>query len=119
MAAAALFVETSGIVQYHLAGSDERYSRDRPTKILMNAVRSWAQERGDVRLHLGGGVGGADDSLMHFKAGFSDERHVFQTLRVVVDEGTSTGDSCWPAIPPRIRPTSRGSSRLIARPDAA
>jgi hypothetical protein len=23
---------------------------------------------------------------MHFKAGFSDERHVFHTLRVVVDE---------------------------------
>ena len=84
--AAVLFTETSGIVQYHLAGSDEQYASARPTKLLIHEVARWAKERGDRRLHLGGGVGGADDSLMHFKAGFSDERHVFHTLRVVVDE---------------------------------
>ena len=84
--AAVLFTETSGIVQYHLAGTDERYASARPTKVLIHAVTRWAKERGDRRLHLGGGVGGADDSLMHFKSGFSDERHVFHTLRVVVDE---------------------------------
>ena len=86
IAASALFVETSGIVQYHLAGYDELHIKDRPKKLMINAVRSWAQQRGDTRLHLGGGVGAAYDSLMHFKAGFSDERHLFQTLRVVVDE---------------------------------
>lgn len=84
--AAVLFVETSGIVQYHLAGSDEEHAWARPTKLLIRTVTGWAKDRGDLRLHLGGGVGGADDSLMHFKAGFSDERHVFHTLRVVVDE---------------------------------
>jgi lipid II:glycine glycyltransferase (peptidoglycan interpeptide bridge formation enzyme) len=87
VAAAVLFVETSGIVQYHLAGSDEEHAWARPTKLLIRAVTRWAKERGDVRLHLGGGLGGADDSLMHFKAGFSDERHAFRTLRVVVNEG--------------------------------
>jgi hypothetical protein len=87
IAAAVLFVETSGIVQYHLAGSDEQHAWARPTKLLISTVTRWAKERGDVRLHLGGGVGGADDSLMHFKAGFSDVRHTFRTLRVVVDEG--------------------------------
>jgi hypothetical protein len=86
VAAAVLFVETSGIVQYHLAGTDERYAGARPTKFLIHAVTRWAKDRGDLRLHLGGGVGAAYDSLMHFKAGFSDERHVFHTLRVVVDE---------------------------------
>jgi hypothetical protein len=86
VAAAALFVETSGIVQYHLAGTDEEHASARPTKLLIRAVTRWAKERGDLRLHLGGGVGGADDSLMHFKTGFSDARHVFRTLRVVVDE---------------------------------
>ena len=86
VAAAVLFVESSGIVQYHLAGTDEHHAWARPTKLLIRTVTSWAKERGDLRLHLGGGVGGADDSLMHFKAGFSDERHVFHTLRVVVDE---------------------------------
>jgi GNAT acetyltransferase-like protein len=86
IAAAVLFVETSGIVQYHLAGSDQEHAWTRPTKLLIRTVTRWAKERGDLRLHLGGGVGGADDSLMHFKAGFSDERHVFRTLRVVVDD---------------------------------
>ena len=61
----------------------------------------WAKERGDQRLHLGGGVGGADDSLMHFKAGFSDERHVFRTLRVVVDAAEYA--------PARGRPRPRAS----------
>lgn len=84
VAAAVLFVETAGIVQYHLSGSDERYAHARPTKLLIHTAAAWAKERGDLRLHLGGGVGGADDSLMHFKAGFSDDRHVFHTLRVVV-----------------------------------
>lgn len=86
IAAAVLFVETSGIVQYHLAGSDQEHAWTRPTKLLIWSVARWAKERGDVRLHLGGGVGGADDSLMHFKAGFSDDRHMFRTLRVVVDD---------------------------------
>jgi hypothetical protein len=86
VAAAVLFTETSGIVQYHLAGTDEEHAWARPTKLLIHTVSRWAKERGARRLHLGGGVGGADDSLMHFKAGFSDERHVFRTLRVVVDE---------------------------------
>ena len=86
VAAGVLFVETAGLVQYHLAGTDERYAHARPSKLLIHTVAGWAKERGDLRLHLGGGVGGADDSLMHFKAGFSDDRHVFRTLRVVVDE---------------------------------
>ena len=85
VAAAVLFTETSGIVQYHLAGSDDEHAWARPTKLLIHTVTRWAKDRGDRRLHLGGGVGGADDSLMHFKAGFSDDRHIFRTLRVVVD----------------------------------
>jgi hypothetical protein len=35
-------------------------------------------------LHLGGGRGGAEDSLFRFKAGFSDRRHAFATWRWVV-----------------------------------
>jgi len=86
IAAAGLFAETSGIVQYHLSGTDVRYTRDGPTKLLLHGVRVWAKDRGDTVFHLGGGVGAADDSLLHFKAGFSDKRLPFHTLRVVVDE---------------------------------
>jgi GNAT acetyltransferase-like protein len=86
IAAAGLFVETAGIVQYHLSGSDEAFTRERPIKLLLQFVRAWAKERGNLRMHLGGGVGGKQDSLFRFKAGFSHSRHPFRTLRVVLDE---------------------------------
>ncbi|HSD67135.1 MAG TPA: GNAT family N-acetyltransferase [Vicinamibacteria bacterium] len=86
IAAGGLFVETCGLVQYHLSGTDARFVREGPTKLMLHFVRAWARERGDRYLHLGGGVGGAEDSLFAFKAGFSPERHRFQTLRVVADE---------------------------------
>ena len=86
MAAAGLFVETNGLVEYHLSGSDERFARERPTKLMLHTARGWAKERGDTRLHLGGGVGGSEDSLFLFKAGFSQERHPFYTLRMIANE---------------------------------
>jgi hypothetical protein len=85
VAAAGLFAETDGTVQYHLSASDAAFAHERPTKLLVHFVRGWAQERGNTRLHLGGGVGGKPDSLFRFKAGFSDARHPFRTLRVVLD----------------------------------
>jgi hypothetical protein len=75
-----------GIVQYHLSGNDEQALKLSPMKTLINHARQWATQRGAEVLHLGGGVGGAQDSLMLFKAGFSDRRHLFKTWRVVLDE---------------------------------
>lgn len=85
VAAAGLFVETGGLVQYHLGGTHEAFARDEPSKLLFHFASAWASQRGDRHLHLGGGVGGADDSLFLFKAGFSDLRHPYRTLRVVLD----------------------------------
>lgn len=85
IAAAGLFVATNGIIQYHLSGSDERWAREGLTKIMIDHVRRWGSERGDEVLHLGGGVGGAEDALYHFKTGFSERRHEFRTLRAVLD----------------------------------
>ncbi|MGE2714588.1 GNAT family N-acetyltransferase [Mycolicibacterium litorale] len=83
---AGLFGESDGIVQYHLSGNDEQALKLSPMKTLINHARQWATRRGAEVLHLGGGVGGAQDSLMLFKAGFSDSRHPFKTWRVVLDE---------------------------------
>jgi hypothetical protein len=87
LASAALFVETGGIVQYHLAASDPRFSRESPTKLLLHRVRAWAKDRGNHILHLGGGLGTEDDSLLQFKAGFSPHRHRYHTVRIIVDPG--------------------------------
>lgn len=81
-----LFSECCGIVQYHLSGTADAYARRYPTKLMLDFVRRWAKDRGNKVLHLGGGVGAADDSLFQFKAGFSKLRGEFFTWRVVVDE---------------------------------
>jgi lipid II:glycine glycyltransferase (peptidoglycan interpeptide bridge formation enzyme) len=91
IAAAGLFVETCGIVQYHLSGTDPAYMKQRPTKLMLHHVRSWAKARGNTVMHLGGGVGGAQDSLFKFKAGFSHGRASFHTLRMVIDRPTYQG----------------------------
>ena len=85
LAAAGLFVETGTGLQYHLSGTDEAFVRSQPTKTMLDFVRSWGRSRGAKWLHLGGGVGGGQDSLFKFKAGFSKERSAFHTLRMVVD----------------------------------
>jgi hypothetical protein len=87
VAAAGMFVETGGLVQMHLTGHDQRFAADQPMKLVFHHVRTWCAERGDRVLHLGGGRGGAEDSLFHFKAGFSPLHQPFHTIRVVVREG--------------------------------
>jgi hypothetical protein len=86
VATAAIEVETCGIMQDHLAGTDERFLQFQPEKLMINFVRQWAKQRGNRWLHLGGGVGGNADSLLKFKQGFSPVRSPFHTLRVVVRE---------------------------------
>ena len=86
VAAAALIVETSGIVEYHLAANDALFMRDGAAKLMVHVVRAWAGERGDRFVHMGGGVGAADDPLLYFKVGFSPLRFRFHTLRIVADE---------------------------------
>jgi len=56
------------------------------TKLMLHFVRGWAKDRANQVLHLGGGVGASNDSLLLFKGGFSPLRHAFATLRVVIDE---------------------------------
>ena len=85
VAAAGLFVETGGIVQYHLGGTDGALVGLEPSKLMIHFACDWAKEHGNRLLHLGGGVGGATDSLLYYKAGFSPLRHPFRTLRIVID----------------------------------
>lgn len=85
IAAAGLFMEAGGIVQYHLSGTEEQFTRQSPTKLMLHAATSWARDRGNRVFHLGGGVGAEEDSLFRFKAGFSPLQKPFFTLRMVTD----------------------------------
>lgn len=86
VAAVGLFVETDGIVQHHLGGTSPAMGSFSPAKLLIAFAADWAMERGDRYLHLGGGVGGASNSLFLYKAGFSPVRHAYRTLRAVLDD---------------------------------
>jgi hypothetical protein len=88
VACGGLFVETGGILQYHLGGTRDAYLGGSPMKVLFDEVRRWGHGRGYQVLHLGGGVGAREDSLFEFKAGFPERRHTFRTLRMVTDEPT-------------------------------
>jgi hypothetical protein len=82
---ACLFAECCRIVQYHLGGTKTNFLKQAPSKLMFDYVRFWAKERGNTVLHLGGGVGNARDSLYHFKAGFSQVRNRFLTMRLITD----------------------------------
>jgi hypothetical protein len=81
--AGALLVECGPIVQYHLGGTRTAALALAPMKFLFDHAWRWAKARGCRVLHLGGGVGSAEDSLFYFKAGFSDRRHPYHTWQVV------------------------------------
>jgi CelD/BcsL family acetyltransferase involved in cellulose biosynthesis len=85
MAAAGIFIEHGKVVHYHLSATRNAYLDQRPNKLLCHEASLWARERGNHVLHLGGGVGGREDSLYHFKAGFSEARHPFHTWRACTD----------------------------------
>lgn len=96
LAAAGLFTATDGIVQYHLGGTAARYLSVAPSKLMMDYVWRWAKAHSYRVFHLGGGVGGAEDSLFEFKAQFSPARGEFYTYRVVVDEEKNTSlNQAW------------------------
>ena len=85
--AGGLFTICDGIVQYHLGATSDAFLKIAPTPWLVDTVRLWANERGARVFHLGGGVGSKQDSLLHFKSGFSPRRHIFPTWRWVIAPG--------------------------------
>lgn len=86
VAAAGLFTVTDGLVQYHLGGTAGRYLELAPSKLMFDHVRSWAKDAGCKAFHLGGGVGGRDDTLFRFKQGFSNLNSDFHTCRMVMNQ---------------------------------
>lgn len=83
--AGGVFTARNGIAQVHLTACLDEFVKMSPQKLLYDAGSIWARERGCSALHLGGGVGSREDSLFHFKLGFSRVTHDFFTWQWVVD----------------------------------
>jgi serine/alanine adding enzyme len=64
VSAAVLGLASAPWLYYHLGASERRGGAN---NLLFLEAAQWARENGFTRFHLGGGVGGADDSLLEFK----------------------------------------------------
>jgi serine/alanine adding enzyme len=110
--ASALCLATPPWLHYHLsATTDAGRSTGSSTLVLLEAAR-WGQANGYERFHLGGGLGGKEDSLHHFKARFDPEGLVPAAVgKAIHDEGTyrelSGGDASYDGFFPAYRAPSR------------
>jgi Acetyltransferase (GNAT) domain len=84
VAAATICTIRDGIVQDHLGGTRDAFLRFSPDRLIVDTERLWATEIGARVFHLGGGVGGQEDSVFSYKAQFSKRRHTFRTWRWIV-----------------------------------
>ncbi|ALM06779.1 hypothetical protein SB49_02380 [Sediminicola sp. YIK13] len=84
--AGAMFITTNQIVQYHLSGTDEDKLDHYPVKLLIDEMRIIASQENSTFFNLGGGVGNKEDSLFHFKSGFSKDFKDFNLWKVIVNQ---------------------------------
>ncbi|MBA4135873.1 MAG: hypothetical protein C0518_00995 [Opitutus sp.] len=82
--AMAIIVRCGELLQYHLSCSRDGVARYPATKLLLDSVCRDAISAGVKWFHLGGGVGGRQDSLFAFKLGFGGVVFPFKTWRYIV-----------------------------------
>lgn len=104
----ALFFRCEGIMQYHLSATTPEGLRLGAGKLLIWEAAQRGADAGAHVLHLGGGYGGAEDSLLRFKLGFATNRYTFDTLRFITD-AESYAELC--------RRAGRGGGRLEGQSD--
>ena len=70
--AGAMFTITNHFMQYHLAGTAEKFIKDAPMKLILEEARILGNKLNLDVLNLGGGLTtSTEDSLYRFKSGFS------------------------------------------------
>lgn len=85
LAASALFFRGRHCAHYHLSASDRQATKHPATKLILDAfIRAEIALGRRDHLHLGGGVGGAVDSLHRFKRGFGARPVPFLLTRWIV-----------------------------------
>lgn len=73
--AACVLLRAFGTCYYHYAASWRRHPEIGAGNLLVVEAAKWAKAQGDNRMHLGGGLTpDPGDSLLRFKAGFSNHR---------------------------------------------
>lgn len=84
--AGALTISHGNALYYHLGATGDRGLTSSPLRsVIAYLCQENAHKKHDI-LVLGGGMGGADDSLMRFKRGFSKQTKPVSALKVIFDE---------------------------------
>jgi serine/alanine adding enzyme len=73
LAAAALCFATPPWLHYHVSGTSERGREAAAANLVLFEAARWGQQQGLEQFHLGGGAGGREDTLFHFKQRFYPE----------------------------------------------
>lgn len=79
------FFALQGIVQYHLPACVDDWRDVGLPKLLVHELVKWGKANHFNVVHLGGGVGGKENSLAYFKSGFCDLQLPFRTYKIIVD----------------------------------
>lgn len=69
--AASIMLFANGRLNYHLSGSKREYQKFAPTNLLLYEAALWGCKNSMKSFHLGGGLGGKQDSLFAFKKAFN------------------------------------------------
>jgi serine/alanine adding enzyme len=101
----ALCLATNPWLHYHLSATDTSARSNGASQLVLYEAARWGQERGFEIFHLGGGLGGQQDSLFEFKRRFAGggERPAFIGKQIHDVSayrrlaGTDTTDGFFPA----------------------
>ena len=72
MICGAIIMCCGGIIRNHLSATAVDYVNQSPSKLLTDEISIIGRQRGMKYFHLGGGLGGREDSLFKFKSSFSN-----------------------------------------------
>lgn len=84
---ASLFFYKDSVIHYHLSGTKSEYLHLMPTKLLIDEMRIKATNLGLTQFNLGGGLAGANDTLLQFKSSFSKNTTDFYVWKLIVKPG--------------------------------
>lgn len=69
----AIVINSDSVIRNHLSATNVHYLKESPSKLLTDEISLIGRKLGMKYFHLGGGVGGREDSLFQFKSSFSSD----------------------------------------------
>jgi Acetyltransferase (GNAT) domain len=95
-------------LHYHLGGTSNAGLKTGASHLALYSLAAWARDRDFRTLHLGGGVGGRDDSLLEYKRRFAPDGLVAASVGKAVHDPAryrqlSGGDPAWDGFFPAYR----------------